>query len=158
VLGSAPSDAASEGWQTCARAASHGRARVADGLMVVQRMEQHGVEGNAKLYNSLMDLVAKSALFGFAGPLDGYAVLRRMRDGGVAPTVVTFNALLEVRYSSRARATTAPPKALLSHAPPARPPTRATPSTARCLGPSVPVHGTGQVCGARDGCVGQVRA
>ena len=64
--------------------------------MVVQRMEQHGVEGNAKLYNSLMDLVAKSALYGFAGPLDGYGVLRRMREGGVSPTVVTFNALLEV--------------------------------------------------------------
>jgi hypothetical protein len=53
-------------------------------------------QGNVQLYNSLMDLVAKSALYGFAGPLDGYGVLRRMRDGGVAPTAVTFNALLEV--------------------------------------------------------------
>ncbi len=32
------------GLQTCAKTASHGRARVADGLMVLQRMEQHGVQ------------------------------------------------------------------------------------------------------------------
>jgi hypothetical protein len=77
--------------------------------MVVQRMEQHGVEGNVKLYNSLMDLVAKSALFGFAGPLDGYGVLRRMREGGVSPTVVTFNALLEVRVPPSCAAQLGPP-------------------------------------------------
>ncbi len=98
--------------------------------MVVQRMEQHGVEGNVKLYNSLMDLVAKSALYGFAGPLDGYGVLRRMREGGVAPTVVTFNALLEVPAPpSRPQPSARPPPR------PARRVIRRPPRTASRRGP-----------------------
>jgi hypothetical protein len=64
--------------------------------MVLQRMESYGVMGNVQLFNSFMDLVAKSALYGCAEPLDGYAVLRRMRENKISPSVVTFNSLLEV--------------------------------------------------------------